>query len=368
MRAIQRFERRLKQGQFFPAFLFLSVTNRCNLSCKGCWVSPTDPPQELSLSALDNLIGECKAMGSSFFGILGGEPLLHDGLVELFEKHKDCYFILFTNGTLLDGAVAAHLRRARNVTPLISVEGRAEESDARRGGVGVYGAAMDALRVCREHRLFTGVATSISGNSIGELATDRFVDEMAERGAHYLWYYIYRPVGPHPSPERALNTEQILDLRRFIVDARLRAPLLIVDAYWDHEGRAVCPAVSGIAHHVAPGGAVELCPVLQFAKENIGDGSNLRALFGNSELLRAFRVETARRTRGCVIMEDPHWLADFARAHHAADSSGRGTFFDELDAMQACPSHHLPGREIPEKSLIYRFAKKHWFFGFGAYG
>ena len=29
---------------------------------------------------------------------------------------------------------------------------------------------------------------------------------------------------------------------------------------------------------------------------------------------------------------------------------------------------YLPGQEIPEKSFFYRFAKKHWFFGFGAYG
>ena len=33
----------------------------------------------------------------------------------------------------------------------------------------------------------------------------------------------------------------------------------------------------------------------------------------------------------------------------------------------ARPSQHDPGNEIPEKHWMYRFAKKHWFFGFGAY-
>ena len=44
------------------------------------------------------------------------------------------------------------------------------------------------------------------------------------------------------------------------------------------------------------------------------------------------------------------------------------TTLTELAAMAAYPSHHQPGREIPERSLAYRFAKKYWFFGFGAYG
>jgi hypothetical protein len=42
--------------------------------------------------------------------------------------------------------------------------------------------------------------------------------------------------------------------------------------------------------------------------------------------------------------------------------------FAELELMEPCPSHHLAGREVPERSWAYRFAKKHWFFGFGAYG
>lgn len=368
MRAINRFDRRLRRGEFFPAFLFISITNRCNLSCKGCWVTPTAPPVDMDLETLDAIITESSAKGGAFFGILGGEPLLHAGLLDLFARHRDRYFILFTNGTLLDSTLAARLRRLGNVTPLISIEGLETESDDRRGGRGVYGSALDALRYCHEHRLFTGVATSISRNSIDDLASERFVQEIAGRGAHYLWYYIYRPVGPNPSPERALSAEQILRLRRFIVESRSKAPLILVDAYWDDAGRALCPAVSGIAHHITPNGALELCPIIQFAQETVGHGSSLAALFENSALLRDFRKEVSQRTRGCIVMEDPQWLSDFARRHAAFDSSGRGTVLHELDTAKPYPSHDLSGEEIAETSMLYRFAKKHWFFGFGAYG
>ncbi|HBF33512.1 TPA: radical SAM protein [Candidatus Sumerlaeota bacterium] len=368
MRAVDRFNQRLKRGEYFPAFLFFSITNQCNLSCQGCWVTPSNPPAELSLETLEKVITTCKEKGNAFFGILGGEPLLHKGLFDLFERHPNCYFILFTNGLMLDAAVAQRLRRLGNVTPLISIEGLETESDARRGGSGVYGAALDALRYCHENKLFTGVATSVTRNSIDDLVSEKFVAEIAKRGAHYLWYYIYRPVGPHPSPERALSKEQILQLRRFMVEQRPKAPLMLVDAYWDDAGRALCPAVSGIAHHIAPNGAIELCPVLQFARENIGDGTGLAEKFQQSEFIQAFRSATAQRTRGCIIMEDPQWLAKFAREQGAIDSSGRGTVFEELDSFTPCASHDIPGEEIPEKSWYYRFAKKHWFFGFGAYG
>ena len=72
MRAVQKFEKRMKRGEFFPAFLFISVTNRCNLSCKGCWSTPTNPPRDLDIDTLDNMIESCKKKGSYFFGILGG--------------------------------------------------------------------------------------------------------------------------------------------------------------------------------------------------------------------------------------------------------------------------------------------------------
>jgi hypothetical protein len=39
----------------------------------------------------------------------------------------------------------------------------------------------------------------------------------------------------------------------------------------------------------------------------------------------------------------------------------------ELRALEPRTSQYDPGNEIPEDHWMYRFAKKHWFFGFGAY-
>ncbi|MBM4152342.1 MAG: radical SAM protein [Kiritimatiellaceae bacterium] len=368
MRSIEKFQRRVKQGEYFPAFLFLSVTNACNLACQGCWVTQSSPPKLISPGTLDNVITECKAQGSYFFGILGGEPLLYDGLFDVFKKHPDCYFLLFTNGTLLTDAVAKEMRKIGNISPLISIEGLDVVSDVRRGGSKVYEQTLAGLAACRNNRLVTGVCTSICKSNIDDLATEKFINEVAALGAHYMWYYIYRPVGPDPVPELALDAEQITALRRFIVDIRMKAPLVVVDAYWDDQGRALCPAAVGIAHHISPDGFVEPCPPLQFAKDNIGDGTGLYDVFNQSEFLAQFRKTCCATTQGCIIMERPDKLIELIQNEGAIDSSGRGTLLAELGKTCTYCSHHQPGNEIPERSWAYRFAKKNWFFGFGAYG
>jgi MoaA/NifB/PqqE/SkfB family radical SAM enzyme len=368
MKAVKRFRRRVKQGEYFPAFLFLSLTNSCNLRCQGCWVTPTCPPQELSLPTLSRIIEAAKRQGATFFGLLGGEPLLHCGLMTLLEEHPDCYFLLFTNGTLITPELARRMKQLGNVSPLISIEGREQVSDTRRGGTGVYERTWRGLRNCVDQGLVTGVATSVCASNFDELVSEPFIRELVDEGVLYLWYYIYRPVGPQPCPELVLDESRIHDLRRFLVKQRGRAPLLLVDSYWDQQGRAFCPAVLGISHHIGPAGDVEPCPPIQFARERLDENSDVCAAICGSEFLDSFRQVVGRTTRGCILMERPDVLRELVVAAGVRDSSGRDTGLAELAAMAACPSHHQPGREIPERSLAYRFAKKYWFFGFGAYG
>ena len=56
---------------------------------------------------MNRLISEAKAMGNSFFGILGGEPFMHPELLEILGAHPDCYFQVFTNGQFITDEVPA---------------------------------------------------------------------------------------------------------------------------------------------------------------------------------------------------------------------------------------------------------------------
>ena len=191
---MRRFEKRSAKGKkFFPAFVMISVTETCNLRCSGCWVS-AGGKKALSNEQLDGIITSCKSEGSYFFGILGGEPLMYKGLLNVFRKHGDCYFQLFTNGTLLTDDIATQLRELGNVTPLISIEGLKDESDRRRGANDVYDRSLRGIRACRKAGLIFGIAASICKSNFEELVSSEHIKRVTNEGAAYLWYYIYRPV------------------------------------------------------------------------------------------------------------------------------------------------------------------------------
>ena len=108
--SVHKHKRRLKRGKFFPPFLYLSVINSCNLRCQGCWVDVAEKQHRIELDAVNKTISQAKAMGNSFFGILGGEPFMHKDLLKIFEQNRDVYFQVFTNGHFITDEVAAKLR------------------------------------------------------------------------------------------------------------------------------------------------------------------------------------------------------------------------------------------------------------------
>lgn len=368
-RAVGAFRRRQEENRpFFPAFWMLSVTNRCNLRCRGCWVEQTAVPRQLSLAQMQGIVDTARKYQSRFFGILGGEPLFHPDLFTLFEKNPDAYFQLFTNGTRLDSEIAGRMAKCGNVTPLISIEGLETESRIRRGGEDVFARSLAGLEAVTQAGLFTGVSASINRRNFDELVRTEYLDFLIRKGVHYLWYFIYRPCGRDPDFETALDREQILALRRFIVEQRRRAKILILDAYWDGAGNALCPGATGISHHIAPNAAVEFCPIVQFTDGFLNeDASNLEQILQQNTLLKNLRTFCAEQGRGCVLLESPRELAQFLRENGAADSSGRELLAD-LERREPMVCHDLPGCEIPETSLGYRLGKKYYFFGFGAYG
>lgn len=372
MRSIQRHKARMKRGEFFPPFLYISIINSCNLRCQGCWVDVASKQERIEADAMDRMIGEAKQMGNSFFGILGGEPFMHGDLLEILGRHPDCYFQVFTNGQFITDEVARRLRELGNVTPLISVEGNEIISDERRGRRDVYSQTMDGLENCLKHKVMTGVCTSLCQSNF-DLLSERWVDRLVEMGVMYCWFHIYRAVGPVSTPRLCLTPEQQFEARKFVVEMRAKKPIIIIDAYYDGEGQALCPAATGFTHHIGPWGDIEPCPIIQFASESIydkrADGTfrPLKETFNESQFLRDFRERSAESTRGCIVLERPDVLENLVQIHGARDTTARKTALAELQAMQSRSSQYNPGHEVPEKNLAYRLAKRFFFNDYGAY-
>jgi len=366
VRSVEYYKRRLKRGEHFPPFLFISVISSCQLRCQGCWVDVDKPAKMIAIDDLNRVINDAKKHGNSYFGILGGEPFLYPHLIELFETHPDCYFQVFTNGQMITDEMAKELRRVGNVTPLISIEGSEIVSDERRGRLNVLNRTLAGLENCRRNKLITGVATSVCKTNL-DLVNEAWLRRLIELGVHYAWFHTYRVVGPKPATHLALTADEVLGIRKFAVQMRAKLPIAIVDAYWDDKGEALCPMATGVSHHIGPAGDIEPCPIIQFATDNIQDKRGVYELMNGSEFLRDFRETAAKATRGCIVLERPDLVQELVARHGARDTTQRGTALVEIQALEPRTSQHNPDNVIPEEHWAYRFAKKHWFFGFGAY-
>jgi hypothetical protein len=75
----------------------------------------------------------------------------------------------------------------------------------------------------------------------------------------------------------------------------------------------------------------------------------------------------AGATQGCIVLERPDLLQQVVERNGARDTTLRQRAMPELEQMESRPSQYNPSNEFPEENWVYRFAKKHWFFGFGAY-
>lgn len=371
MLSVERHKRRAARGEVFPPFLYVSVINSCNLRCQGCWVDVAAKMEAMEPAAFHKMVREAKAMGNVFFGIVGGEPFMHPKLFELLEPHPDCYFQIFTNGHFITEEKAKKLRRLGNVTPLISVEGSEIVSDQRRGRDGVLSRTLQGIQNCLKHKVFTGVCTSVCQSNFDDLANEAWIDRLIDMGVMYTWFHVYRPMGPDACHDLCLTPDQQLQLRRFVVEMRAKKPIVIVDAYFDGEGEALCPAATGITHHINPWGDIEPCPIVQFTRESIHsrlpDTRSLRDKFLHSAFLQDFRDLARTTTRGCIVLERPDLLKNLVEKHAARDATVRGTALQELEAMTVRTSQYNPGHAIPEQNWFYRLAKRFWFNDFGAY-
>ena len=125
---------REKYQRNIPRAILMDPTSACNLHCTGCWAAEYGNKLNLSLDELDDIIRQGTDMGVYFYIYTGGEPLVRKkDILTLCERHPECEFLSFTNGTLIDEAFADEMLRVKNCIPAISLEGDETTTDSRRG-------------------------------------------------------------------------------------------------------------------------------------------------------------------------------------------------------------------------------------------
>jgi MoaA/NifB/PqqE/SkfB family radical SAM enzyme len=239
--AVQSF--REEHGCDPPWFLTISPGHACNLTCEGCYAnSPSTRVRvgaaALDWSLLDRIMTEARELwGVPLFVFSGGEPLMYRSegkdLLDMVERHSDCLFLMFTNGTLIDKETAARLARLGNLTPALSVEGMHEYTDERRGR-GVFAQALDAMADLREAGVPFGISVTVTRANCDEILSDQFLDFFfAEQGAFYGFLFQYMPIGQTLDMDLMPTHEQRIKSWRRCWEVVATKRLFLVD-FWNH--------------------------------------------------------------------------------------------------------------------------------------
>lgn len=328
-RAKQAFRER--HGANPPAFLTLSPGKTCNLSCVGCYADAGPTAERLPWDTLNRIVQDARDQwGARFFVISGGEPFAYRdggrGILDLAERHPDCFFITYTNGTLITDAVAKRIGALGNLSPSLSVEGLREKTDARRGA-GVFDKVLAAMERLRQARVMFGLSLTATRYNSAEILSDEMVDLFWNRmGVLYAWVFHYMPIGRAPSLDLTMTPAQRVILFDRVWHLVKEKRLFIAD-FWNSAtvtNGCVAGGRAGGYMYINWNGDVCPCVFVPYSPVNIQDvygrGGSLDDVW-SAPLFGAFREwqrSYGYRETGQVYDGRGNWLTPCPiRDHHA---------------------------------------------------
>ena len=295
-----------------PWLILMDPTSACNLHCTGCWAAEYGNKLNLTFDEMDNLIKQGKELGIYLYMFTGGEPLVRKAdIIKLCEKHNDCAFLAYTNGTLVDEAFCNEMLRVGNLYLAISLEGFEAVNDLRRGD-GVYGKVMHAMDLLKENGLIFGTSICYTSKNIETVTSDEFVDLMVDKGCRYAFYFHYMPVGNDAAVDLLPTVEQRTYMRTRVREIRKLTTgkgLFTMDFQNDGEFVGGCIAGGRNYFHINANGDAEPCVFIHYSGANIRTHSLLEIL--HQPLFMAYRDNqpfNENHLRPCPMLENPEIL------------------------------------------------------------
>ena len=307
-----------KTGGFYPpGFFVISPSMKCNLNCFGCYAGYYRKSSELTFDEIDSVMKQAKEMGIYFCVVSGGEPLFHPRIFDIFEKHHDVIFHMYTNGSLIDEKISQRLVEVGNVIPAISIEGFQKETDERRGE-GHFDQVMKAMDRLKEAKILFGFSATLTRQNTELLSSDEFVEFMIEKGCVLGWYFMYVPIGREPNLEWMPTPEQRGYQFERLTYHRTTKPILLADFWNDGPVVGGCISAGRKYFHVNAHGDVEPCVFCHFATHNIRTSDLKDAV--NSALFKCISCQLPsyeNLLRPCVIVDKPEISRNAIFEHNA---------------------------------------------------
>ena len=274
-------ESREKYQCNIPWLILMDPTSACNLKCTGCWAAEYGHLLNLSFEDMDRVITQGKELGIYLYMLTGGEPLVRKkDVIRLCEKHNDCVFHAFTNGTLVDDEFCQEMQRVGNLSLSISLEGYEKVNDGRRGK-GVYQKVMHAMDLLKTYGLIFGTSICYTRANIETVTSDKFLDMIIEKGCRYAWYFHYMPVGNDAALDLLPTNEQREYMYHRIREIRgLTGGKQLFAFDFQNDGEFVGGCIAGGRNyfHINANGDAEPCVFIHYSNGNIHENTILEIL------------------------------------------------------------------------------------------
>lgn len=312
-----------KQGIHVPPVLIFSITNKCNLHCKGCynWAMRPAIESEMDGAKIRSILTEAEELGISFVIIAGGEPLIRPEILDITGDFPEITFLVFTNGTLITEEVAKRLAKQRNFVPVVSLDGQEEDTDGRRGK-GVYQKLKGTVEKLKRRHIFWSVSMTVTRDNFAILTDEQFIKDLIDRGCKLFFFVEYTPVS-EDTKDWLLTDEQRGRLLSTRDSLRSRYPALFIAIPGDEEEIGGCLSAGRGFVHVNAVGDVEPCPFAPYSDANLRNMPLKDAL--QSEFLKKIRENHGRLTEaqgGCALWAEREWVQSLLHSRTTTDTKG----------------------------------------------
>ena len=295
-----------------PFTILFDPTSACNLKCKGCWAAEYGHSLQLSLDEMRSIVSQGKALGTHFYMLTGGEPLIRKAdVITLASEFPECTFLIYTNATLIDKKLCDDIKRCGNITLALSIEGDECSNDDRRGD-GAYKTTIEAMELLKKEKLLFGISVCYTSKNINQVTSDEFLDKMVDMGVKYAFYFNYMPVGkgadkaliPTPTQRRYMYFWM-----KKMRNGKTGKPLFAFDFQDDGEYVGGCIAGGRNYFHINSNGDIEPCVFIHYSDSNIRTHTLFEAL--QNPLFMAYRKGQPfndNHLMPCPMLENPHIL------------------------------------------------------------
>lgn len=284
-----------------PWNVLFELTHRCNLRCGHCYAVDRHE-RELSLGEIQDVLRQLAAENCLFLTFTGGEALARAEFLEIAEFAHKLGFMLkvFTNGTLLDEAVARRLATLEPIHVGISLYGAGAETHDRATGVaGSFARSVKALSLLHELGVVTMAKCLVMKENAAELPqTQQLVNRL---GAILQLDVVVAPKndGNRDPLEHQLDDDGLYR----VLSSEVIIPKRTMRVGTSPSGSLICRAGMDVCC-ISPGGDVYPCVSMPVSLGNLREQSFSEVWRGpTAERFRQFRFADLHQCVSCPDLD-----------------------------------------------------------------